>query len=76
MQKQQRRLVNLEADINKADKEKEQIEAALAISENYSNRQKFVELETSYKQVQQTIGMLNKMYEELFEKVMELESKA
>lgn len=73
LQRHQKRLITLEEDITKAEAEKMKIEAALAIPENYTNRQKFVELETSYKQVQQSLGMLNKMYEELFEKVLQME---
>ncbi|TDH29289.1 ABC transporter ATP-binding protein [Segetibacter sp. 3557_3] len=73
LQKQQKRLATLEEDINKAEQEKKRIEADLAQPENFSDRQKFVALENAYKQVQQSLGMLNKMYEELFEKVLQLE---
>ena len=68
-------MATLEEDINKAEQEKVQIEAALALPENYTDRQKFVALETSYKQVQQSLGLLNKMYEELFEKVLQMEGQ-
>ncbi len=73
LQKQQKRLATLEEDITKAEQEKKRIEAELALPENFSDRQKFVALENSYKQVQQSLGLLNKLYEELFEKVLQLE---
>jgi ATP-binding cassette subfamily F protein 3 len=76
LQKQQRRLSNLEVDITKASNEKERLEVAMAQPENFSDRKKFVSLEEDYVKVKLTLTSLNKEYEELFEKVMELESQS
>jgi ATP-binding cassette subfamily F protein 3 len=76
LQKQQRKLSNLEVEITKANNEKERLEVAMAQPENFSDRKKFVTLEEDYVKVKVTLSSLNKEYEELFEKVMELESQA
>jgi ATP-binding cassette subfamily F protein 3 len=76
LQKQQRRLTNLEVDITKASNEKERLEVAMAQPENFSDRKKFTALEEDYVKAKLTLTSLNKEYEALFEKVMELESQA
>jgi ATP-binding cassette subfamily F protein 3 len=76
LQKQQRKLSNLEVDITKASNEKERLEVAMAQPENFSDRKKFVTLEEDYVKAKITLTNLNKEYEELFEKVMELESQS
>jgi ATP-binding cassette subfamily F protein 3 len=76
LQKQQRRLSNLEVDITKASNEKERLEVAMAQPENFSDRKKFVTLEEDYVKAKITLTNLNKEYEELFEKVMELEAQS
>lgn len=73
LQKQQRRLVNLEEDINKASLEKEKFERALGAPENYADKKKFATVESDYKKANEKLKFLNKEYETLFEKVMELE---
>jgi ATP-binding cassette subfamily F protein 3 len=73
LQKQQRKLVNLEEDINKAVQEKLRLEQALALPENYSDRKKFITTENDLKKASFQLEQLNKQYEQLFEKVMELE---
>ena len=76
LQKQQRRLLNLEADISKAIAEKAKLEQALSAPENYSDKKKFVIVENDYKKSQETLESLNKEYETLFEKVMDLETQS
>lgn len=76
LQKQQRRLSNLEVDITKANNEKERLEVAMAQPENFSDRKKFVALEEEYVKANIALTTLNKEYETLFEKVMELEAQA
>ena len=76
LQKQQKRLVSLEADISKATAERTRLELALGAPENYSDKKKFAMVESDYKKATQTLQSLNKEYETLFEKVMELESQA
>ncbi len=74
LQKQQRRLSTLEADIEKAIAEKMRLEKGLSAPENYSDKKKFAAVESDYKKASETLQTLNKEYEILFEKVMELET--
>lgn len=74
LQKQKRRLTNLETELNKCKEEKARQEAALGDPSNYSDPKKFQELEAAYKQTQAKWNELNKEYEEVFELVMELET--
>jgi ATP-binding cassette subfamily F protein 3 len=76
LQKQQKMLSNLEADISKATLERARLEQALSAPENYSDKKKFTIVESDYKKSTQTLNALNKEYESLFEKVMELETTA
>jgi ATP-binding cassette, subfamily F, member 3 len=73
LQKQKRRLTNLETELNKCKEEKAKQEAALGDPSNYSDPKKFQELEAAYKQTQAKWNELNKEYEEVFELVMEME---
>jgi ATP-binding cassette subfamily F protein 3 len=73
LQRQQKKLVNLEEDINKALQEKTRLEQALGLPESYSDKKKFLLIENDLKKAVSTIEQLNKQYEQLFEKVMELE---
>ncbi len=74
LQKQQKRLTGLEAEISKATLEKARLEQALSAPENYSDKKKFASVESDYKKATDMLQSLNKEYESLFEKVMELES--
>lgn len=76
LQKEQRRLANLETQISKAKDEETQLENALGDPANYSDRSKFATIESSYKKARSTREQLEKEYEEVFEKVMELEAKS
>ncbi len=73
LQRQQRKLVNMEEEINKAVQEKLKLEQALSLPENYSDRHKFITTENDLKKASFQLEQLNKQYEQLFEKVMELE---
>lgn len=73
LQKQKRRLGNLETELNNCKAEKARLETALGDPTNYSDPKKFQSLEASYKQTQSQWEQLNKEYEEVFEKVMEME---
>lgn len=73
LQKQQKRLENLETEISKTTVEKSKLEHALGDPQNYSDKKKFAAVENDYKKVTQSLEVLNKEYETLFEKVMELE---
>lgn len=71
LQKQKRRLSNLEIELDKLKQEKIQLETALGDPSNYSDPTKFQKLEASYQQIQSKWNTLNQEYEEVFEKVME-----
>ncbi|MCW3088760.1 MAG: transporter related protein [Sediminibacterium sp.] len=75
LQKEQRRLGNLEAELNKAKTEQQKLEAALGDPANYSDKDKFVKIEADYKKAKQDREALDKEYEVVFEKVMDLEGK-
>lgn len=75
LQKQQKKLANLEQSVNKAIAEKQQLEERLGNPDTYTNKDQFTALEADYKQVQQKLTALNQEYEQQFELVMELESK-
>lgn len=75
LQKQQRRLFHLEEEITKASSERERLEQALSAPENYADKKKFVTVENDYKKANEKLQSLNKEYETLFEKVMELETQ-
>jgi ATP-binding cassette subfamily F protein 3 len=76
LQKQQKRLVALEAEISSASDERTRLEKALGAPENYSDKKKFAGVENDYKKANQTLQSLNKEYESIFEKVMDLETQA
>ena len=47
----------------------------MAAPDSYNNKDKFHQTETSYNKVTAELSTLNKEYEVVFEKVMELEEK-
>lgn len=73
LQKQKRRLTQLETELNKCKEEKAKLETDLGNPSNYSDPNKFSSLEAAYKQTRAKWDELNKEYEEVFEKVMEME---
>jgi ATP-binding cassette subfamily F protein 3 len=75
LQKQQRKLANLEETMGKAVAEKLQLEERLGNPDTYTNKDQFTALEADYKLVQQKLATLNQEYEQQFELVMELEGK-
>ena len=75
LQKEQRRLANLETQLTKAKEEETRLENALGDPSNYSDKDKFVTIESDYKKAKTDKEILEKEYEAVFEKVMELEGK-
>jgi ATP-binding cassette subfamily F protein 3 len=75
LQKQQRLFQQLEEKIALLQKKKIELEAALTSPEIYSDKQKFTQGEANYKQATDELARLNKEYERIFEKIMELESQ-
>ncbi|MBI3717815.1 MAG: ABC-F family ATP-binding cassette domain-containing protein [Sphingobacteriales bacterium] len=75
LQKQQRLLQQAEEKLTKLTEEKNKLEASLSSPETYSDKNKFLAAETAYKKISNELITINKDYESLFEKVMELEEK-
>lgn len=74
-QKQQKQFQKLEEQLNILNTEKAEIEAQLSNPEIYSDKNKFAELDTKYKQQTSQIDALTKEYDRVFELVLELEEK-
>ena len=73
LQKEQRKLANLEPLLSKAKDEVARLELALGNPENYSDRLKFVSIEEDYSKAKNNREKLEREYEIVFEKVMEME---
>jgi ATP-binding cassette subfamily F protein 3 len=74
-QKHKNRFNQLEEKIAQLNKQKLELEAAMASPDSYSNKEKFQQTETAYQKLSAELSLLNKEYEKVFEKVMELEEK-
>ncbi|MBA4258279.1 MAG: ABC transporter ATP-binding protein [Chitinophaga sp.] len=75
LQKQQRRLSQIEASLSKAQEEQKQIELEMGKPDTYTNKQQFSQLENAYKSIKDQIITLNKDYELVFEQIIDLEAK-
>jgi ATP-binding cassette subfamily F protein 3 len=73
LQKQQRLFQQLEEKIAQLNKEKARLEASLADPATYTDKNKFKEAEDAYKKTGAELSQLNTQYEQVFEKIMELE---
>ena len=73
LQRQQKIFQQLEEDISKLNDKKAQLQLALASHETYSDKKKFIQAEADFKKVNDDLYQLNKQYEEVFEKIVELE---
>ncbi|TXJ23731.1 MAG: ATP-binding cassette domain-containing protein [Chitinophagaceae bacterium] len=73
LQKQQRLFQQLEEKIAQLNKEKARLEASLADPATYTDKNKFKEAEDAYKKTGTELSQLNTQYEQVFEKIMELE---
>ncbi|HEY6977434.1 MAG TPA: ATP-binding cassette domain-containing protein [Chitinophagaceae bacterium] len=74
LQRLQKQFKKLEQEINELNAGKAGIELELARPENYADKSKFQQLENDYKNIQLKIAKANITYEQLFEKILELES--
>lgn len=74
-QKNKNRFQQIEEKLAQLNKSKLSLEAKMASPEAYSNKEKFQQTEADYKNVTSELTILNKEYELVFEKVMELEEK-
>jgi ATP-binding cassette subfamily F protein 3 len=75
VQKQQKKLSQIEEMISKAQEEQKSIELEMGNPATYTNKQHFGTLEANYKIVKEKIITLNKEYEIVFEQIIELEAK-
>jgi len=73
LQKQQRLFQELEQKIATLSRQKDGLEASLADPATYSDKGKFVIAEAEYKKASEELGKANRQYEQIFEKIMELE---
>jgi len=75
LQKYQRQFGQVEHRLAECNEQKSTLEAALAAPETYANPELFKKTESDYQKVQQEIVQLNQQYEQLFEKILELEAR-
>lgn len=75
LQKQQKLFQKLEEELAKLNERKTQLEADLASPDIYSNKDAFFKTEHEYKTVTHKITELNDTYEQVFEKILVLESE-
>lgn len=73
LQKQQRIFQQLEEKIASLTRQKAQLEASLADPATYSDKTRFVQAEADYKKASDELNKANREYEQVFEKIMELE---
>jgi ATP-binding cassette subfamily F protein 3 len=73
LQKQQRLFQQLEEKIAALTKRKNELEASLSDPSTYSDRNKFVQTEADYQKAAAELERSNQQYEQVFEKIMELE---
>ena len=74
-QKNKTRFQQIEEQLAQINKKKAELEITMASPDSYSNKEKFHQTESSYKKLMEELITLNKEYEIVFEKVMELEEK-
>lgn len=75
LQKQQRIFQQLEEKVALLTNQKNELEAALTDPDTYSDKQKFLQAEAAYNKAAAELAQLNKQYEQVFEKIVELESR-
>ena len=75
LQKQQRIFQQLEEQLAKLNLQKKELENLLIDPATYSEKNKFQETELSLKKVNQELSALNQQYEQVFEKIVDLESR-
>lgn len=75
LQKQQKLFQQIEEKIAALIKQKTELESALSDPDTYSDKLKFLETESAYNKTTAELAQMNKQYEKVFEKIMELEAK-
>jgi ATP-binding cassette, subfamily F, member 3 len=74
LQRLQKQFSRLEEEINKMNADKANIELDLGKPDVYSDVKKFQQLETNHKNILQKLQTAEKEYEQLFEKIMQMEA--
>lgn len=72
-QKLQKQFEKAEKELNDLKRKKQEVELALSVPENYSDKQKFLSLENEYKKIQQQLQNATEHYEATFENLMKEE---
>src|SRR3954471_8440748 len=75
LQKSQKQFQQLEEKISMATDKKKELGSALADPATYADKNKFLKAESDYKSAEDELYKLNSQYEQLFEKIMNLEEK-
>ena len=75
LQRMQKQFQQLEEQLAKLNLQKNVLDNTLIDPATYSEKTKFLETEASLKKVNAELNRLNKQYEQVFEKIMELESR-
>jgi ATP-binding cassette, subfamily F, member 3 len=75
LQKQQRLFSQLEEKIARAAEQKKLLENALGDPKIYSEKQAFTNAELAYKKQEQELAVLNKEYESIFDRILQLEKE-
>jgi ATP-binding cassette subfamily F protein 3 len=73
LQKLQKQFLQLEESIARVSEDKNTLELLLSDPSTYSDKAKFVEVETKYKRAEEKLKQLNTEYEVVFDKIMVLE---
>ncbi|MBO9572726.1 MAG: ATP-binding cassette domain-containing protein [Chitinophagaceae bacterium] len=73
LQRHQKIFQQLEENISRLKKQKADLESSLALPEVYGDKNKYRETETAYKNATAELEKLNKEYEKVFDKIVELE---
>jgi ATP-binding cassette subfamily F protein 3 len=76
LQKQQRLFQQVEEKLAELNKKKSILESAMTDPGTYSDKNKFLQTEKDYNATNGEISRLSKQYEEIFEKIISLESSA
>lgn len=74
LQRLQKQFQQIEEQLAKLNANKKELEATLIDPAIYSERAKFLATETALKKADEELGKLNQEYEQIFEKIMTLES--
>ncbi len=76
LQRQQKLFQQIEENLALLNKQKTELEAALAEPGTYAEKEKFLKAESAYKKNSTELIQLTKQYEQAFEKLMDLEARS